>query len=239
MPPGADLARPSATVGRAIVVALATDWVAWHDRYEDPDSPQSRRLGLIQRHIARVLSDSALGPVRVVSMCAGDGRDLLGVLSRHPRRFDVRARLVELNPDLAARARHAAASAGLSSIEVVTADASDPSVYVDAVPADLVLTCGVFGNIPDQDVRSTIKALPAFTVAGATVVWTRHRRPPDLTPAIRGWFQEAGFSEVAFEVPDGVPNSAIPSSSIGVGAHRYEGSHPIPLPGGRLFKFVD
>ncbi|GHD35622.1 hypothetical protein GCM10010335_31060 [Streptomyces galbus] len=30
-------------------------------------------------------------------MCAGQGRDLIGVLAGHPRRDDVRARLVELD----------------------------------------------------------------------------------------------------------------------------------------------
>ena len=32
-----------------------------------------------------------------------------------------------------------------------------------------------------------------------TVIWTRHRRPPDLTPQIRAWFAESGFDEIAFE----------------------------------------
>jgi hypothetical protein len=34
---------------------------------------------------------------------------------------------------------------------------------------------------------------------GATVIWTRHRRLPDLTPQIRAWFTESGFDEIAFE----------------------------------------
>jgi hypothetical protein len=40
----------------------------------------------------------------VISLCAGQGRDLLGVLADHPRREDVRARLVELDAPCGPRA---------------------------------------------------------------------------------------------------------------------------------------
>jgi hypothetical protein len=69
---------------------------------------------------------------------------------------------------------------------------------VGAVPADLVLVCGVFGNISDDDVKTTVLALPTLCAHGGTVIWTRHRREPDLTGAIRTWFKEAGFVERAF-----------------------------------------
>src|SRR6266511_1793903 len=59
--------------------------------------------------------------------------------------------------------------------------------------------CGVFGNIPDDDVHRTIDALPQFCARDATVIWTRHRGPPDLTPTIRGWFAGTGFVELGFE----------------------------------------
>ena len=36
-----------------------------------------------------------------------------------------------------------------------------------------------------------------FCAPGGHVVWTRHRRPPDLTPAIRADFAAAGFTELA------------------------------------------
>ena len=76
----------------------APHWVQWHERYEDPDSGLSRRLRLVRRHVAEALDTAAPGPVRVLSLCAGEGRDLLGVLPGHPRREDVTATLVELEP---------------------------------------------------------------------------------------------------------------------------------------------
>lgn len=102
--------------------------------------------------------------------------------------------------------------------------------YAGAVPAAIVLACGIFGNITEQDIRRTVSALPMLCARDATVIWTRHRRPPDLTPTIREWFRETGFSEEAFEAPDG--------TFFGVGAERFIGS-PRPLvPGQRMFTFV-
>ena len=203
------------------------DWAAWHERYALPDSLPSRRLPVVQAHI-RTFLEGRVEPARVISMCAGDGRDLLGVLEESPG-SRVRARLVELDPDLAARARERARRAGLDGIEVVTGDAGVTDAYAGAVPSDLVLACGVLGNIPDVDAERTVRSLPQLCAADATVVWTRHRRSPDLTPQIRAWFAAAGFRELAFDSPG--------PDSFSVGVHRLEGP-PRPLePGLRLFTF--
>jgi hypothetical protein len=75
----------------------AVDWARWHDRY-DEDSPLARRLVVVQERIRELLDRAPAGPIRVVSICAGQGRDLLPVIASHARRDDVRARLVELDP---------------------------------------------------------------------------------------------------------------------------------------------
>jgi hypothetical protein len=80
-------------------------------------------------------------------MCANQGRDVLGVLLDHGRRTDVTARLVELDPVLVADARGAANRAGLD-VEVVHGDPSSTAAYAGAVPADVILVCGVSGPEP-------------------------------------------------------------------------------------------
>lgn len=207
-----------------------TDWVGWHDAYADPESPLSRRLKVIQRHVLGFLDECRSPVPRVVSLCAGDGRDLLDVLAKHPRAPRVRARLAEIDPALVARARHHAAVAGLDGVEVICSDAASIDVYAGAVPADLVLVCGVFGNIGDGAVRRTIDALPQLCASDATVIWTRHRRHPDLTPGIRRWFAAAGFAERGFDSPG--------PDQWAVGVHSFLGE-PQPLAlGERLFAFV-
>jgi DinB superfamily len=205
---------------------MTHDWHEWHHAYDHEGSPLARRLVAVQQCIAAALDAAPPGPIRVVSMCAGEGRDLLGVLEHHPRRADVRGRLVELDPELAATAR----SRAPAGIEVLGADAGRASSYAGAVPADLVLVCGVFGNITDDDMMRTIDLLPTLCAPRATVVWTRHRRPPDATPGVRRRFEERGFEEVIFHAPEG--------TMYGVGMHRLT-SQPRPFRDDvRLFEFV-
>jgi DinB superfamily len=201
-------------------------WRDWHRGYDDADSPLARRLGIVQRCIADALDAAPPGPVRVISMCAGEGRDILGVVADHPRGQDVTGRLVELDPELARRARAAAPAR----IEVRGGDASSTSAYEGAVPADLVLVCGVFGNIPTDDITRTIRTLPSLCAPGAIVVWTRHRRPPDLTGVAREAFASAGFEEVAFETQDGF--------LFGIGVNRLVAEPTAFEPGAEMFTFV-
>ncbi len=203
------------------------DWAAWHGGYDD-DSPLIGRLTAVQRRILQWLDAAPPGPLRVISMCAGQGRDLVPVLGEHPRGIDVRARLVELDPANADAARQSAA--GLAHVDVVEADAGSTDAYVGMVPADLVLACGVFGNITDHDIERTIRALPTFGGPGTIVIWTRHRRPPDLTPTVRAWFTDAGFVEVWWDAPADVEWS--------VGVHRLVGGPAPFVAGQRLFTFA-
>jgi hypothetical protein len=205
------------------------DWAEWHLDYDEPGSLLSRRLELVQGHLRAELDRAPAGHIRLISLCAGQGRDVIGVLAGHPRRGDVRARLVELDERNVAVARHSAQAAGLDGVEVVQADAGTTDVCAGAVPAQIVVACGIFGNVTAGDVQATVAALPSLSAPGALVLWTRHRAPPDLTPAIRSWFGAAGFREEALDTsPDGF---------MTVGAHRLAGPPAALASGQRLFSF--
>lgn len=207
-----------------------TDWDAWHDDYADPASALSERLRVVQTHIDEWLDATAPRQVTVISSCAGDGRDLLEVLERRADAARVSGTLVEADPRNAARAEAHVARLGLGGLEVRCTDAGTSTAYVGATPADLVLLCGIFGNISDEDVQRTILAAPQLCEAGARLIWTRHRRAPDLTPAIRGWFRDEGFDEEHFVAPD--------HAAYSVGVQRFVGE-PAPLViDERLFTFV-
>ncbi len=207
------------------------DWVAWHDSYDEPGSSLQRRLAIVQRLLVEALQRFERSPVRVVSMCAGQARDLTGAIEQSGRR-DIVGRLVEINPELAEHARDGLRRLGLADVEVVTGDASELSAYEGAVPADLVLQCGIFGNVSDADIEATIRALPELCATGATVVWTRHRRPPDMTIDIRRWLEEIGFENTGFEAVDDQQRQGA------VGAALFRGE-PRPLESRRLFTFDD
>ncbi len=98
------------------------------------------------------------------------------------------------------------------------ADAGDPSAFTDVLPVDLLLLCGIFGNISAADIRVTVGAVPAMLAAGGTVIWTRGRyQGTDLRPVVRGWFTDAGLTELTF---DGEPEP------FGVGVARSSRHRP-------------
>lgn len=202
-----------------------TDWVKWHAEYEDPDSRLSERLREVQRQLTAMIDRAPDGPIRIISACAGQGRDVIPVVTHHARRDDITARLVEFDATLTAEARASAPPA----IEVVKGDATTTSAFADAVPANIAVFCGIFGNVTDDDIRHTINLLPSLLAPNGEVIWTRHTADPDLTPTIRAWFTEAGFEEMAFVASP---------TLFGVGTHRLT-TTPAPFEAGlTMFQFV-
>ena len=234
---------------------MARDWVAWHKAYEDPSSSLSQRQRDVATMIRTFLDEAPAGELRVLSLCAGDGGDLELALNGHSRTGDVTGCLVEFDPALAERARAKQARIG-SRLEVRCADAGDPANFVDVAlapdavgptslangwlltrpanrvgePVDLLILVGIFGNISDDDIRRTINAVPSLCKPGATVIWGRHRREPDLTPQIREWFEAVGCASTGFVSP-GVGHHSTASERVGPVSN-----DPLPT---KLFTFLD
>jgi hypothetical protein len=206
-----------------VTPADGRDWREWHEGYDDPASSLSRRLVDVRRLLGADLDARAAAgdsSVRLLSLCAGDGRDTIPVLAARPD-LDVDACLVELDPALADAARTAAAAAGVE-VEVRTADAGAFASVRDRLPGDVVMLCGIFGNISDVDVEHCVQAARGLVRPGGTVIWTRGSRVPedpaqDRDPAewVRGLFVSVGFEEVAFVAP--------PDASYRVGMGRHKG----------------
>ena len=168
-----------ATIQDGAQSRVMKDWVAWHEAYDDPTSPLSTRLRVVRGHLSDALDAAPPGPVRLVSLCAGQGHDVLGVLPAHPRGPQVSAVLVEYDPQNAALARQGAGQAGLPRVEVRQADAAQVANYADALPADVLLLCGIFGNVSDEDIQRTAEAAPG-------TVRARGHRDLDQAPAGAG-----------------------------------------------------
>lgn len=213
---------------------MPKDWHAWHRPYEDPTSALSQRLATVQRLLAAALDGRPAGPIRLASACAGQARDVLGVLPHHARRADVTAALVELDPRNVVDARAEVQRCGLDGVSVIEGDAGTTDAYRAIAPVDVLLVCGVFGNVTDDDIHATVDLLPALLAPGADVLWTRYPRDAALLPTIDGWFRAAGFATVAIETGEDATGRW-----FGVGAHRLT-AEPQPFrPGARLFTFLD
>jgi hypothetical protein len=194
------------------------DYRRWHDEYDIPGSPLAGRLAVVRTRLAGALSAAPPGPIGVISMCAGQGRDVLSVLPDHARRDDVAALLVELDEGNVEVARRSAPP----NVEVRRDDAALSDVYAGHVPADVVLACGIFGNVSDADVERTVRHLSMLCAPGATVIWTRHRRELDLTVAIRRWFRESGWEELAFDALNNETKSSVGTFRLAAAPGTYE-----------------
>jgi hypothetical protein len=205
---------------------MARDWHEWYEEYDDPESSLSHRLLEVRRRLAAVL-DEGDAPIRLLSLCSGDGRDTIPLLAASDREVD--ACLVELDPDFADGARRAAARSGVE-LEVRTGDAGAVETFADRLPVDVLMLCGVFGNVSDDDIRRTVGAVRSMLRPGGTVVWTRGSREPD-DPAlwVRELFTVHGYDELAFVVPEDA------TYRVGVVRLREPSSEALPE---RLFAFV-
>jgi hypothetical protein len=185
----------------------------------------------VQGHIRDRL-DATTGPIRVLSVCSGDGRDILGVLAEREDRERVSGVLLELHEGVAANARQRIDELGLADrFEVRTVDAGRSDSYVDAVPADIVLLVGIFGNIQPPEIKALIDTVPQFAQPGALVLWSRGRSAPGggRTNELAGWLREAGCTEISITAPE--------DAQFVVGAAEF-GATTEPLrTGRRLFTF--
>jgi hypothetical protein len=211
------------------------DYERWHDAYDDPGSELSWRLSRVRHHLGEAF-DALPGERAVLSACAGDGRDVLGTLAGRADAARFRVVLVELLDTLVARARATAAAAGLDRVEVRERDAGRTDAYAGAVPADVVVLVGIFGNVDDDDLRTTVAAAPQLCAPGAWLVWSRGRDLGTGTGVgnveVSSWFAAAGFTGLAYEEhPD-------PGASAALGVLRYDGPPVALVPGTHLFTFM-
>ncbi len=184
---------------------------------------------MLQRHIRAVLDRAPAGRITVISVCSGQGHDLLGVLADHPRRQDVVARLVELDTTNVEIARSTARRLGLDGISVLEADAGTTDAYVGAAPVSLVILAGFFTFLDDADIDRMIELLPQLCAVGAAVVWARGTTGSNNAAHIRELLRRAQFVELDTE--------ELEQPALHVGVARFTGT-PVTLePGTRIFTF--
>ena len=205
------------------------NWSDWYKDYESFPSLQAR-LQLVQAQIVATLNECPPGEIKITSLCAGDGRDVIGALQNHPRRNDVSARLLDDDLESINRGREMAEQAGLGEqLRFVHDDATRAKNYLGAVPADLVLLSGFLGHLRHEDVPRLIKSLPMLCKKNGWAIWNRHlliHQGREQVSAIRDFFRQTKFAEVFYETT-GVGGFA-------VGRVRFAGEVE-PLDAARVF----
>lgn len=205
-------------------------WSGWPERVYQEDRYQ-QRLSAVRAHLGECLGIAERGPISIVSMCAGDGRDVMDVVSSHERRADVNAWMVELDRNSVTTGERRAAAAGLSSrVRFLNADATAFRTYQGIGPADVVLVCGVWGHVPSMDRALLVQALARLCKSGGTVIWTRGvSQGLARYHEIQSHFDTSSWQKIRF--------SLTPDKTWAVATHRYCGPlRELPI-GGQIFNF--
>src|SRR5262249_6164650 len=152
-----------------------------------------------------------------------------------------------LDERLVEQGRALASAAGVEAhVHFERADATKSESYVGRVPCELVLACGVLGNIARDTTRSFIKLASAACASGGTLVWTRvlsANAGATHAPLIRDLLTAATFDEIKITVVDadeGHPERLTETFGAGrilVASHVHRGV-PGPLPRSEIFRFV-
>lgn len=207
------------------------NWSGWSEHaYQRPKYRE--RLRVVQEQLSECLDQAPHGPVRILSICAGDGRDVIGVLQSHRRRRDVEAFLVELNgQSVSEGVRQVKASRLESVVKFIHADATDYSTYRNLAPCDIVLVSGVWGHVPANDRATLIHALASFCKSGGKVIWTRKiSKGEHRLKEVQSLFDEASW------IP--VRQSSTSDKKWVVTSHLYRGSALEVPANGRIFTFL-
>ncbi|WP_052128815.1 class I SAM-dependent methyltransferase family protein [Neosynechococcus sphagnicola] len=208
------------------------DWYQWHHKYQRSPELQAR-LGFVKDQIVAFINQSPPGTIRILSICAGDGRDLIGSLIEHPRLKDVQAYLIELDENLVVAGRQVVEEENLSQqIQFIQGDATLRKTYQEIAPANLVLICGVFAHVPEAS--DLIRNLPYFCEFQGWVIWTRFcgdQENIEKVDKIHRLFEEINFENISAIIT--------PNGRFTVATHHYLGQ-PSPLPDRqKLFELSD
>jgi hypothetical protein len=204
-------------------------WQNWPERAYGTRLYQDR-LAAVQEHLAERL-DQATGPVRIISLCAGDGRDVIGTLARRARGENVQAWLVELNRQSVIEGRRRANRVGVADkVVFVNGDATTYATYRSIPPADIMLACGVWGHVPPCQRRNLVHALACLSQTGGAVIWTR---------GVARGLHRLREIEAHFEAPSWrqLRLSYTPDGKWALNSYRYCGSRQERPISGRIFNF--
>jgi Putative methyltransferase len=191
-------------------------WSGWPERAYGQERYQ-QRLFVVKEHLAECLNIAPHGQVRITSLCAGDGRDVIGVLASHQRRNDVAACLVELNRQSVAVGLRLTKSAGLEKIvDFRNEDATVYTTYKNSPRSDIVLVCGVWAHVPVHERGQLVDAIACLCKPGGTVIWTRGvSKGMTRLHEIESLFTGAYWNKVRI--------SLTPNKNWAVASYRYSG----------------
>jgi hypothetical protein len=205
-------------------------WTGWPDEAYAQNRYQLR-LESVQQHLIVCLDEAPRGPIRLISICSGDGRDVIGVLKTHQRRKDMSARLIELDRQSVVAGMREASLVGLQdTVRFFNRDATDYATYQGMAPADIVLACGVWGHVPTRERVGLTSALAGLCSPRGTVTWTRGiSNGTARLREIESLFASSTWERVRITIT--------PDNKWAVATYRRDGQSTVLPRTGRIFNF--
>lgn len=184
------------------MISPQNHWDEWHKHY-DHSSLLQARLQIVRGQISLAFNECDPGLIQAVSICAGDGRDLIHTTSNHPRRNDVRAFLIDKNEQSIARGKLAAEQVGLSQqFHFLKADARLSRSYIGIVPANIIILVGVLGHVRHKEIVRLVQNVPMLCKAGGWLIWAKKLKihtNHNQVLSVRNLLQRSAFKEVQYE----------------------------------------
>jgi 2-polyprenyl-3-methyl-5-hydroxy-6-metoxy-1,4-benzoquinol methylase len=201
-------------------------WYDWHiEKHSDPNSYTSQRMTDIGLVIEEYLKDT-VHRSNIVSVCAGQGLDLIPILRQYPNSAD--AYLIDIEQQNIDHINKI--STGLEGIHTYAADATVSNTYINnKIPrANLLLVCGVFAHLTSEDQSIFIQNMRSLLKPGGYVIWTRI---DEYLNDIHEKFENNGYKKIDL--------SHINLSTGSVGMSRLKESIKTLHPDKQIFNFLD
>lgn len=187
-------------------------------KYRDGHPAFLRRLAAVQQAVHDAITSAPAGPVFVIDICGGEGHGLLPVVAAHPRRADVGAAIVELDPASVASARTRLTTLALPGVRVIAADAGLSESYQGLPRAQVVILSGVFAHLSPADRLRFVRFLPQISAPGATFIWTiGNRVDPTRIRRVRAAVAAGGVETSRLESIPVRPGARRVVHEVGVG----------------------
>lgn len=188
------------------------DWHTWNDHYDNADSELSKRLNKVKEYLKNTLLNIEIPTV--LNICSGQGKDILESMVELDK--DAEVYLIDTNTNSLNAAINFAKTNNIGTITFINEDASHTSTYkkYDIPKSNIVLACGLFGHLNQEDSYGLVDFLKTQIKANGTVIWTKNIENDSISN-LRKYFIDNNFEEISYFGPEGSPWAVVCNKYIG------------------------
>lgn len=175
-------------------------WTEWHENaYNNTNSLAYQRTEIVKNLINKYLYEINKNVV-IVSIGAGQGRDILSVLKERKDNNRIFTYLIDTDMECLDYAKNYAEKNNIINVNVVNIDGSLTENYKDIPKADLIIFCGMMNQKNTEEVKSLANNMKFLCNEDAQIIWSRHGYDEDYSTSFRNVFNENFYKELDFYI---------------------------------------